>query len=120
MIVLVTGGRDFKRYGDVAAALDVLDVVEPINLVMQGGCPTGADKHARDWATLRERDCLTIPAKWKTTKPVGAAGPIRNQRMADKPYGIVPDYCIAFPGGKGTADMMAKARLAGIAVKEIR
>lgn len=120
MIVLVTGGRDFRRYGDVAAALDVLDVVGRIELVMQGGCSTGADKHARDWATLRERDCLTIPAQWKSTKPPKAAGPLRNARMASKPYGIVPDYCLAFPGGTGTADMMAKARAAGIAVKEIR
>jgi hypothetical protein len=45
-----------------------------------------------------------------------AAGPIRNQRMIDEGK---PDLVIAFPGGRGTADMVSRAKKAGIPVQEI-
>ena len=44
------------------------------------------------------------------------AGPIRNQRMIDEGR---PDLVVAFPGGTGTADMVERARVAGIRVIEI-
>jgi hypothetical protein len=37
------------------------------------------------------------------------AGPIRNQRMLDEGR---PELVIAFPGGRGTSDMTARARAA--------
>jgi len=46
-----------------------------------------------------------------------AAGPKRNQRMLD--HGR-PKRVIAFPGGKGTADMVDRARVAGVDVIEVR
>jgi hypothetical protein len=51
-------------------------------------------------------------AEWKKYGP--AAGPIRNQRMLD--WG--PDLVVAFSGGKGTADMVRRARAAGVEVIE--
>lgn len=42
-----------------------------------------------------------------------AAGPIRNQLMLDD---FKPDLVVAFPGGKGTADMVKKAQDAGVTV----
>ena len=44
------------------------------------------------------------------------AGFVRNQRMIDEGK---PDLCVAFPGGDGTADMVKRARAAGIEVLEI-
>jgi hypothetical protein len=49
---------------------------------------------------------------WKRHGP--AAGPMRNQRMLD--WG--PDLVVAFAGGKGTADMVRRARAAGVDVIE--
>jgi predicted Rossmann-fold nucleotide-binding protein len=40
-----------------------------------------------------------------------AAGPIRNQQMIDEGK---PDLVIAFPGGAGTHDMMARATKANL------
>ncbi len=45
-----------------------------------------------------------------------AAGPIRNARMIAEGR---PDLVIAFPGGRGTADMVSRARKAGIEVREV-
>jgi hypothetical protein len=47
-----------------------------------------------------------------------AAGSIRNQRMLDAEKHI--DVVVAFPGGRGTADMVRRARAAGIHVLEIK
>lgn len=46
-----------------------------------------------------------------------AAGPIRNQRMLDDGK---PDRVLAFPGGRGTANMVKLAKAAGVPVHEIR
>ena len=51
---------------------------------------------------------MEMPADW--TKHGKAAGPIRNQKMLDE----CPDLVVAFPGGKGTADMVRRAMKAGI------
>jgi hypothetical protein len=54
------------------------------------------------------------PADWK--KHGRSAGPIRNQHMLDVGK---PNLVIAFPGGRGTADMMKRAEKAGIEVRRI-
>lgn len=55
---------------------------------------------------------LNYPADWE--KHGRAAGPIRNEKML-----IVgtPDMVLAFPGGRGTADMIRKAEAAGLPVR---
>lgn len=73
---------------------------EHIKTIIEGGAP-GADTMARRWAQGRNIPCLTFHADWAKYGP--AAGPIRNQQMID--HGGV-DHAIAFPGGKGTADMI--------------
>lgn len=45
------------------------------------------------------------------------AGILRNQAMIDLHS---PTLIVAFPGGTGTADMIARARKAGIPVLEIK
>jgi len=47
------------------------------------------------------------PADWETYGR--AAGPIRNQKMLDSEQ---INLCVAFPGGAGTADMVARCKKA--------
>ena len=54
--------------------------------------------------------CETYPAAWDRGR---RAGPERNQRMIEIGE---PDGGVAFPGGCGTADMVRKARAAGLVV----
>lgn len=55
-----------------------------------------------------------FPADWGSLGK--AAGPIRNSLMLTEAN---PSLVIAFPGGKGTADMISKARAAGVKVIEV-
>jgi hypothetical protein len=112
--VLVCGGRDYRDVGRVFAVLDELDRESPISLIIEGGS-TGADAMARAWSKKR----LLSPsrqyaAEWRRFG--NQAGPIRNQRMID--HGK-PDLVVAFPGGAGTADMVRRARQAGVRVLEV-
>ncbi len=84
-----------------------------IDLIIQGGA-RGADHLAAQWAASRDVDCITVPARWDMHGK--GAGPIRNQYMIDC---YAPDLVVALPGGRGTADMVSRAKAAGIHVVEI-
>ena len=58
--------------------------------------------------------CAVYRADWEGLGR--KAGPIRNQQMLDEGK---PDLVVAFPGGRGTANMMRIAREAGIEVIEV-
>lgn len=105
---LVFGGRDWRGRAAVVRALTQL---QPTSII-EGGCPTGADKFAREWARENGVPLLTVPADWATHGR--AAGPIRNQRMIDEK----PDVAVGFPGGKGTADMTRRVKAAGVRLIE--
>jgi SLOG family YspA-like protein len=112
--VLVCGGRDF---GDAAFVMDTLNRLhaqKPIAMVIHGGA-LGADTAAGLWAFGRGIDNRAFPAEW--TAQGRSAGPRRNQRMVNEGK---PDLVVAFPGGRGTADMVRRARKAGIDVLEPR
>jgi len=111
MRVLVCGGRNFKDRATVYRELEAL--YPKMGALMSGGAP-GADTLAWDWSWTRGLHCERYLADWKAHGP--AAGPIRNQRMLDEGK---PDLVLAFPGGRGTADMIRRARAAGVEVKEI-
>lgn len=114
MIVLVTGGRDFN---DRELVFRVLDELKP-SLIVHGGAK-GADMLARFWARANGVRQRIHNANWERFGR--AAGTIRNQAMLDEqaacgePVALV----VAFPGGKGTADMVRRARGAGIEVREV-
>jgi len=108
--ILVTGGRNYSDRGTVYAVLDRAHAKHGIALLIEGGA-TGADTLARDWATDRGVPVRTFPADWKTHGK--AAGPIRNRQMLTDGK---PDWVIAFPGGRGTANMVQQAREAGVRV----
>ena len=115
MKILVTGGRAYNNQRAVFEYLTRLDGELPggIDLVIQGGAE-GADKHARLWACANQRPCATFHAHWHTLGK--AAGPLRNEWMLEFAR---PDIVIAFPGGKGTSNMVTLARRAGINVRTI-
>lgn len=108
--VLVCGGRAFEDY---AFLRDVLDYYAP-TLVIHGAA-RGADSLAHRWAQNR---CISVeshPADWQAHGK--AAGPIRNAKMISAGK---PDLVIAFPGGKGTANMVKIATDKGVPVIQPR
>lgn len=109
MRLIVCGGRDYGDGIHVWATLDALHGERPISIIVHGACKTGADKFAADWAKRRHVVEDRFPANWAAYGR--AAGPIRNQQMADKGA----DAYLAFPGGTGTADMVRRAKAASIA-----
>lgn len=113
--VIVCGGRDYADRDRVREILDehvgqAESVVWPV--LVHGGA-SGADHLADDWAMGRDVLIEEHKADWDVHGR--AAGPIRNQEMADAGASL----CIAFPGGKGTADMKRRARAAGIPVLDV-
>lgn len=112
MILIVCGGRDFADRAFLFAALDAVHRKRPITKLAQGCCPTGADAFAVEWAKARGVFCIGFQANWAEFG--ASAGPRRNRQMLD--YGV--DGVVAFPGGRGTADMVRIARAAGVTVWE--
>ncbi len=110
MRVLVCGGRDYSDWKAVRYALDELHIKSPITLVIQGGAQ-GVDAFAGGCALSRGVPERIFKADW--TKHGRAAGPIRNKQMLEEGK---PDLVVAFPGGRGTADMVRQARAAGVPV----
>lgn len=103
--VLVCGGRD---YSDYVTLCRVLGRLSP-RYIIHGGC-SGADKLAGQWARENKVPAKAVRAEWK--RHGKSAGPRRNAEMLKEN----PDYVLAFPGGRGTRDMVAKAQAAGIPV----
>ena len=71
---------------------------------------SGADQLAGQWAKSRGISVKAYPADWKNLGRI--AGPIRNKKMLDEK----PDLLVAFPGGKGTANMVFYAKKSGCVV----
>lgn len=113
MRLLVCGGRDYRNRVELYDTLDRYHAVKPIALVIHGAA-RGADTLAQQWADDRGVCCLQFPANWD--RDGKAAGHIRNRLMLTEGK---PDFVIAFPGKRGTADMVRQAKAAGVAVREI-
>lgn len=112
MRILVFGGRDYSDRGAVYRALDRLHEKRGISAVIHGAA-RGADSLGGEWARARDVAELPFPADWSGLGR--KAGPIRNQQMLDEGK---PDGAVAFPGGRGTADMRGRCEAAGIKVWE--
>ena len=126
MRVLVCGGRyfgnsqakkktdrdtsDSKARKDLNSALDKLQKNRKVKIdtIIHGGC-SGADSLAQLYAVEKNINPIVCVANWKGHGKAG--GPIRNQEMLDKHK---PDFVLAMPGGKGTQDMINRAKKAGI------
>lgn len=111
MRVLICGSRDWND-----AAMIRNDICKfPAGTVIIEGEARGADSIARDVAITLGFEVLRFPADWDRYHR--AAGVIRNQQMLDEGR---PDLVVAYhddiENSKGTRDMIARARKAGIRV----
>ena len=114
MRVLVCGGRDYTDYRQLCDTLRAIHTDRPITAVIHGAA-RGADTCGWGWATSIGIKTEAYPANWDLHGR--KAGPIRNQQMLDEGK---PDLVVAFPGGRGTADMVRRAKAAGIDVVEVK
>lgn len=112
VVVLVCGGRGYPDRAFVFRQLDWLaQRYEAEGLhVIEGGAE-GADRWAREWRQERRIGGRTFAAEW--VRLGRKAGMLRNQRMLREGR---PALVVAFPGGKGTADMIRRAEAAGVPV----
>ena len=106
--VLVWGGRQFEDRDTLNAALDKLHHERGFTLLIAGGA-RGADTLAEEWARAAGVPRKIYPPRWEYPGT-------RNQRILDERQ---PDLVVAFPGGRGTADMVGRARSAGIEVVDL-
>lgn len=112
MRLLICGSRSWTDYPLILSTLRELHDVE---VVIEGDAP-GADTLAARAAREFRIPVLPFPADWD--RHGRAAGPIRNQEMLDEGH---PDLVLAFSedlnSSRGTADMVAQARRAGVPVR---
>lgn len=113
MRVLVCGGRNYTDNIRISTVLTDIDCNHGITALIHGGA-AGADRIAWTWALAGKIPVESYPAEWG--KHGYAAGPKRNAQMLAEGK---PDLVVAFPGGKGTVDMVSRAKAAGVEVMEI-
>lgn len=116
MRVIVCGGRDYADREKVFAELDSIRLSVPLDtlMIIQGGAK-GADALAREWCLQRHVEYVNVPADWEAYGK--RAGPLRNLKMVTK---YRPHLVLAFPGGRGTADMVKQATGAGVEVRAVQ
>lgn len=130
MILLATGGRDYMDTAYVNHRLDLLSQEVSIDSIVEGGAP-GADTWVRMWGINHGLFVQTVSADWNgpcreacspnhrrqysglQTTYCPAAGVYRNRDMLEVFH---PDIVLAFPGGKGTQNMIDLAIAAGVPV----
>lgn len=108
--IIVCGGRDYADYPTLDQVLNVATSSHRGNVVIVEGGARGADTLAHRWALSNGVQVETHSADWKTYGK--SAGPIRNRAM----LAAGADLVVAFPGGRGTADMVAIAEKEGVPV----
>lgn len=112
-VVLVCGGRHYSVASRVRRELGKL-VGEFGTLAIVTGGADGADALAHAYALSQGWDVVTVHAAWGHHGK--RAGPIRNAAMLRL---LKPKLVLAFPGGRGTANMIEQARDAGVEVREV-
>ena len=117
MRVIVCGSRNWGEYPHqrqkIYDALDAIHAAKPITFLFHGNA-RGVDTVAGTWGKLKQTiQVVPVPAEW--SKYGDRAGPIRNKNMLGQGVELV----IAFPGGKGTTNMIAQAERAGVKVQKI-
>lgn len=117
MIVLVTGGREYEDRAMVSKALRAVGFRAGDTLVCGGA--KGLDTLARlEAEKTRGANVRVFLARWKELGR--QAGPVRNRRMLRTLLRErAPFFVLAFPGGRGTADMVRQARKAGVLVLSV-
>jgi len=114
--ILVTGGRNYRDVATIRFWMGVAfgkygELGQDVTLVHGGA--SGADSVAAHLASGLGWRVEPHFADWPTHG--NAAGPIRNEQMVRKGAHV----CVAFPGGRGTADCRDRAAAAGIPVIDV-
>ena len=107
--VLVCGGRNFNGWTAMQRALDRISP----DIIIHGAAG-GADSMAGRYAQENNIPCRDFPAEWRRYGK--SAGYRRNQQMLDEGK---PDLVVAFPGGRGTQNMVEISRQQGFEVNII-
>ena len=112
--MLVCGGREWD---DLGVLLKRLEALPEGTVVIHGAC-RGADRMGGAVAKTLDFEVEEYPADWSRYDYL--AGVIRNQQMLDEGK---PDLVLAFHAdierSKGTADMVRRARKAGLPVEVV-
>lgn len=109
--VLVCGSRNAIE--STGLYVELATHIQPWDTVITGGA-RGIDTIANQFA--RGLGCKTVVFHADWANEGRAAGPKRNARMLAEGK---PDFVLAFPGGRGTADMVRRAKAAGVPVVEV-
>lgn len=102
---LICGGRRFNDQAMFDSVMSQLVGLWGVPKTVVHGAALGADRMAGAWANRLAINVVAMPAQW--SEHGKAAGPIRNEAMLLEHK---PNRVIAFPGGKGTADMARCAK----------
>jgi hypothetical protein len=108
MKTIIAGGRNYTLTDDDRELLDLLRYEWGITEVVSG-CATGADSDGEKWARENGITVKRFSADW--SEYGRRAGPIRNTKMAEYANALV-----AFPGGRGTANMIFQAKIYGLRI----
>lgn len=108
MKVIIAGSRNITNPDFVERAIQQsgFSITEVVS-----GRARGVDTLGERWARLNKIPIKFFPADWKTH--FKAAGPIRNQEMADYADGLI---AIWHNNSSGTKDMINKAKAKGLKV----
>ena len=109
MRLIIAGSRDFNDYGFVKDILDYyLQNTDKHTVAVISGTQRGVDSLGERYAKENGIKVERFPPDWDTHGK--AAGPIRNQQMAD-----AATHCIVFtsggPGSKSMIEIAIKAQL---------
>lgn len=110
MKTIIAGSRNCNR-GEVFKAIIESGIQDQITEVVSG-CAKGADKYGEQWAELFHVPVKRFPANW--WKYGKAAGPIRNQEMAEYAEALI---AVCKNHSVGTTNMINEAKSRGLVVK---
>lgn len=124
--VLITGGRTktlealgidpAAMHATLVKTLNVLSARGQRELTVIHGGANGIDSMANSWADATRTIKEVYPVTKEEWEQLGkSAGSIRNGFMLTK----APDLVLAFPGGRGTQDMVIRAEAAGVRVFKV-
>lgn len=113
--VIVAGCRDFTDYNFLESKLDNILANIDDEICIVSGKAKGADELGERYAVKRNYQIVEYPALWDLHGK--AAGPIRNEKMAQN-----ADALVAFWDGKsrGTKNMIETAQKYGLKIRVLR